>query len=92
MSRKSRLSANCKDANEVNPGPMQRSPDIYLTTVMNPRKPQLGDRLAKDMRQVIASNEVSRIALPVREEEERKERSKGRSYNICIITVSFYKQ
>ena len=39
-------------------GAVHISPGICLTAEENPRKPQLGDRLMKAVRLVIASNEV----------------------------------
>ena len=53
----SRRSA-CKDDDEMKPCYVHRSPGIYLMTEENPGKPQLGDRLMKAVRPVIASNGV----------------------------------
>ena len=47
VSRQSCLSANNKGDNEMIPGAVPRSPDIYLTIEENPGKLQLGDRLMK---------------------------------------------
>ena len=47
-------------------GAVHRSPGICLTAEENPGKPQLGDHLDEgDVRPVIVSNEVSRIAQHV---------------------------
>ena len=43
---------------EVKPGAMHRSHDIYLTAEENPGKPQLGESLTKAVRPVIASKLV----------------------------------
>ena len=51
-------SANIKAENEVKPGAMNRSPGIYLKANKNPGKPQLGDRLMKEVRIIIISNGV----------------------------------
>ena len=45
MSRQSRRSDNDKGVNEMIPGAVHRSLDIYLTAEENPGKLQLGDRL-----------------------------------------------
>ena len=50
--------ANDKGDNEMILGTVNRSLGIYLPAEENPRKPQLGDRLMKPVRPVIASNEV----------------------------------
>ena len=42
--RQPRLSANDKGDNEMIPGAVYISPDIYLTPEEDPGKPQLGDR------------------------------------------------
>ena len=57
MSRQSHLSANDKGDNEVIPGAVLRSPDIYLTAEKKPVKPKLRDRLMK------ASNEVPQLEI-----------------------------
>jgi hypothetical protein len=44
LSRKSRLSDNYKDNNEIMPRAVYRSPGINLIAKKNPAKPQLGDR------------------------------------------------
>ena len=49
--------------NEMLSGAMHRSPGIYFTVEGNPRKPQLGDRLMKVVRPVIASNGVSYLQM-----------------------------
>ena len=41
--------ANDKGDNEIILGAMHRSPDICLTVEENPRKPQLGDRVMKEL-------------------------------------------
>ena len=41
--------ANDKGDNEMILGAVHRSPGICLTAVENPRKPQLGDRLMKEL-------------------------------------------
>ena len=52
--RKSRLSPNYKGHKRA----VHKYPGIYFITEENPSKPQLGDRLMKDVRPVIASNGV----------------------------------
>ena len=49
---------NDKGDNEMILGAVHRSPGICLTAEENPRKSQLGDRLTKAVRPVIASNGV----------------------------------
>ena len=44
-------------------GAVHRSPDIYLTTEENPGNPQVGDRLMKAVRSVIASNGVPYLQM-----------------------------
>ena len=58
LSRVSRQSANNKRDNEIIPGDVHRSPWIYPSVEENPWKYQLGDRLLKAVRPVIASNGV----------------------------------
>ena len=41
--------ANNKGDNEMIPGAVHRSPGIYLTAEENPEKPQLRDRLMKEL-------------------------------------------
>ena len=53
LPRLSRQSANDNSDNEMIPGAVHRSPGICLTAE---KKPQLGDRLMKFVRPVIASN------------------------------------
>ena len=74
------LSANDKGDNKMISEAVYRSPGIYLTVEKNLGKPQLGDRLIKTMRPVIASNGVpylQMIAQHVRKAEERKEGKDG---------------
>ena len=77
MSRQSRLSADDNGDNKLIPEAMYRFPRLYFKAEENPRKPQLGDRLMKDMRPVIASDAVpcrQMIAVEAgREKEEKKE-------------------
>ena len=73
--RVSRLSANDSD---TIPGPVHRSPGIYLRAEENPGKPQLGDRLMKTVRTVISNGvpyfkEKSVGSHISRTEKERKE-------------------
>ena len=58
MSSQSRLSANDKGDNEVKPGAVHRSPDIYFAAEENPGKPQPGNRLMNAVQPSIASNGV----------------------------------
>ena len=51
--------ANDKGDNQMIPGAVHRSLDIYLTTEENPGKPQLGDNLMNAVRTVFASKGVS---------------------------------
>ena len=46
------------ESGQVKPGPVHRSPGIYLTAEENPEIIQLGDRLMKTMRPATASNGV----------------------------------
>ena len=78
VSPHSRLSTDDKGDSEMIPGAVHRSPGIYLTAEENPGQPQLGDRLMKNVRQVITSNELGRIAQHDREGERRKEGNRGR--------------
>ena len=54
VSYQSRLSADERGNNEMIPGAVHRSPGICLTVEENPGNPQLGDRLMKAVRSVIA--------------------------------------
>ena len=81
MSFRSRLSLNDKGYNEVKPGTLDISLDIYLMAEKKTGKPQLGDRVMKAVRQVIASNGAfylqmtsvgSQIAQHVKEGEKKK--------------------
>ena len=55
--------ANDKCGNEVKSGAVYRFPGIYHTTEINPGKFQIGDRLMKAVRPVIASNWVLYLGL-----------------------------
>ena len=50
-------SANDKGDNEMIPGAVHKSPGICLKVKENPENSQLGDRLMKTVRPVIASND-----------------------------------
>ena len=75
--------ANDKDDNEINPRAVRRSPGICLTAEENPGKPQQGDRLMKELCDVIASNGVPFLqmrsvgshSMSGREVEGKKERT-----------------
>ena len=70
----SRLPANDMGDNEIIPGAVHRSPEIYFTGDENASKPRPGNCLMKAERLVIASKKYGRIAQQVREEERRKGR------------------
>ena len=55
--------ANGKGDNEMSLGAVLRSSGICLTAKENPRKPQLGDRLMKAVRPVIALNGVPYLQM-----------------------------
>ena len=55
LSRVSRLSDNYKGDNEIQ-GAVHTFPSSFLKAEENPTKPQLGDRMMKAVRPVIASN------------------------------------
>ena len=61
-SPQSHLTANDMGDNMI-PGAVHRSPGICHTTVENSEKPQLGDRLMKTERPVIASNAVPYLQI-----------------------------
>ena len=75
--------ANDKGDNEMILGAVHRYPGICLTAEENPRKPQLGDRLMKRLKPVIASNGVPFLQIRSieshstsgREKEKNKERT-----------------
>ena len=52
-----------KGFNETKAGAVHRSSGICLAAEENPGKPQLGDRLMKVVRQIIASNGVSYLQM-----------------------------
>ena len=60
--RQSRVSANDKGDNELILI-MHRSPGILFTAEETPGKPQLGDRLMKAVRLVVASNEIHYLEM-----------------------------
>ena len=86
------------------PGTAHRSPGIYLMTEKNPGKPQLGDRLIKSIRSVIASNELPYLQMTlvgsynrsgkVREgkKETQKERKKERKRETMTKRLSGNKE
>ena len=57
------MSAIEKGDDEMIPGAVHRFPGICLTAEENPGKPQLGERLKKALRSVIASNRVPYIQV-----------------------------
>ena len=63
LPRVSRQSPNDKGDNEVKPRALHRSPGNCLKAEENHGKPQLGDRLIRDVWPVIASNGVTRLQL-----------------------------
>ena len=72
--------------NEMMPGTVHRSPDIYLTAEEHPEKPQLGDRLMKGLceQSLPQMRSVGSHSTSERDKEERME-------NITEIpSLSFY--
>ena len=70
VSRQSFLSTNDVGDNEMIPGAVHRSPDIYLMAEDNLGKPQLGDRLMK------AANGVPNLEMKLVQPESSSGREK----------------
>ena len=67
------------------PGAVHRPPDIYLKTEDILGKPQLGDRVMKALRPVIASNEVpylqmTSVGTHSRSGREKEAKNEGTEY------------
>ena len=79
------------------PGPVHRSPDMYLKAEENPEKPQLRDHLMKGLCDQsspqmgsLPPNEVSRIAQHVRKGEGRKEIKGGKRFILKAFIDLFW--
>ena len=77
VSRQSLLSSNVKGDNKIKSGAVHRSSGIYFWAEENPRRSQLGDRLMKAVRPVIASNGVLYLKISSSESQSMPLRENG---------------
>ena len=90
LPRVSCQSVNDKGVNEVKPGVLHRSPGICLRAVENPEKSQLGDRLMKAVRPVIASSGVSCLQMKSERSHSTSGREKEDKKNGTGLSSTFF--